>query len=243
MYYNIKSVVNFEYFFFKNQLLNLSIHIGHDTKNWFYDATHYLFGVKNNIIIFNIDYILYSLKRIILVITEIIIKYGEPYIISPFYNYGYRSFCQYFIKKFRFNYYDGLYRGGLVSNFFVLKNLHSSITSSIFIKKTKNLFPSCVIICDSNEFYSCFKEALHIGIIPIGIIDSDLDSRISMYLLAGNNESIIIHIYFILLIYFKIKVSLFLRKKKLFLKCKKILVLYLRYLFYKKLLKKKKFFV
>lgn len=203
----------------RKQLLNLSIHLGHKKKNWLKIYNLYILGFRLGYIIFNLDYILYYLNRVILFLNELFYKYGRMFIISHLRNRGFIGLSYFFFKKLKYGgFYDGKYIGGLISNFFVLKEMKKKKKLKYHINffGFKYFLPSVILILDSNEFYSCFLEALYLGIPSIGVIDSDLYNN-CFYPIFGNNESFFFSIYLLIYIYFLKKKNIFLRKLKYYL--------------------------
>ena len=59
------------------KLLQLNVHLGHNKKNSNSKINKYLYGIRNNFHIFNIEKTLYSLTRIIKLLNKIIAKRGK----------------------------------------------------------------------------------------------------------------------------------------------------------------------
>src|SRR6185437_12536157 len=101
-------------------------------------------------------------------------------------------------------FYDGSFLGGLISNlklFFKLKIL--KLEKCVYNFRTLyKMYPSLVIVSDSNNFYLTIKEANLLGIPSVAFIDSDLDFYYSFFSLFGNNESRITHFFLIFLLLF-----------------------------------------
>src|SRR5579885_415887 len=203
----------------RKQLLNLSFHLGHKKKNWLKVYNLYILGYRLNYVIFNIDYILYYLNRVVLFLNELFYKYGRIFMISHMRNRGFIGLSYFFFKKLKYGgFYDGKYIGGLIFNFFVLKQIKKKKKLQYHINffGFKYFLPSTIVVLDSNEFYSCFFESLYFGIPSIGVVDSDLYYG-CFYPIFGNNESFFFSIYILIYIYFLKKKNIFLRKLRYYL--------------------------
>ena len=110
----------------KRQFLNLSAHIGHKKTKWVHRMSLYIYAVRNDIVIFNIDYIQLSYNRAMLFMQTVFMYGGRFFCLSNFVNVGFRGLSEYFLKKMGFGFYDGRFLGGLVSNFFkIIRNYNN----------------------------------------------------------------------------------------------------------------------
>ena len=175
-----------------SQLFNIQLNLGHIKNKWLKYFDIFILGIRNNFIIFNLDFSILNLKKIINFLIYISFYHIKLFFISNFLNYNSKGLMQYIV---RFNkdagYYDGNFIGGLISNiktFFFMKNLYKK--KNVFnFRKLDYIYPSAVIVGDSNRFYLAIKECFLFGIPSISIIDSDLDFNHGFYLLYGNNDS------------------------------------------------------
>jgi len=217
----------------KKQLLNFSIFLGHSKKKWCKNYTVFIFGFRNNLILINLDYIFYMVTRSLVFIQLLIKFYGNICALSNFVNYNFCGLTQFFLERNFYSFYDGRYIGGLVSNIFHIKNTKKKMLYDFFMNINKlRLLPSCFLIFDSNIFYSCFNEAAFLGIPSIGFLDTDLNFTNCLYPIVGNNESLFIYFYYLIILVFLRKKNVVSRKLKFFNFLLYIYIYILKYKFY-----------
>ncbi len=221
----------------KTQLINLQLNVGHSKGKWLKFFDNVIYGIRHNLIIFNLDFTIYNLRKSLNFIINVTNLRGKLLFISSFINKKKIGMSQYILKSLsEHGYYDGKYIGGLVSNiksFFSIKNLSNKKAIYNFSNLNK-IYPSCVIISDSNRFYLTIKEASYLAVPSISIIDTDLDYYFSFYSLYGNNESKLIHFFLLYINYLGSRIGSFLESKLFFInKVKKLLFFFqLRLLYY-----------
>jgi len=222
------------------QLLNIQLNLGHTKKKWlkFFDV--YIYGIRNNMIIFNLDFSLINLYKFINYLITITFFRNKLFFISNFLNSLNIGLGQYILKNNKLaGYYDGGFIGGLISNlkvFFYMKKL-SKKKNAFNFKRLNLLYPSCVIINDTNRFFLTVKESFLFGIPSITIIDSDLDLMFNFYVLFGNNDSKLISFFFFYICNLAALIGIYNEKIFFFKKfLKKLLFffqLYIIYLYFK----------
>lgn len=229
----------------KNQMLNLLTHLGYKKKKWLKAYSLYIYMVRNGIIIFNIDYIQILLNRALRFLERVLFYEGKVFSISQFVNVGFKGLAEYFFNKLNFGSYDGVFQGGLVSNFFHIRKTKKKIKkpyefrSSFF--RFESRLPSIFLIFDTKEFFGCLKESSYVGVPALSIVDSDVDYRDALYPVVGNSDNIFFNIYILLFVKFLIdnlhRVR-FMKYLKLFLR---LIYFYLKYRVLIALLRVKKF--
>lgn len=126
----------------RKQLINLQFNIGHNKGKWLKFLDFSLYGIRNSLIIFNLDFSVFILRKIAKYIVNVSSLRGRLFFISSFLNSNNVGLSQYVLRKF-FNlhgFYDGSFLGGLISNlklFLKLKRLHKKkvhIILEIYIK-------------------------------------------------------------------------------------------------------------
>lgn len=221
------------YVFTRVQLLNLSLHLGHSKLKWLWYFKPYIYAIYKNNIIINLDLVLFSLKRSLLFISNLLQNYGKVFSISSFVNYKFYGLGNYFMEKIKCGYYDGKYVGGVISNFFQMKYMKKAFFYKFLTNVDKFKFlPSCFLVFDSNNFYSCFVEAAYIGIPSVGFIDTDLNYKNCLYPIISNNESVYIYIYYLILVVFLYKNRNYEVKKHYYVFLVSLYMYILKYMFF-----------
>ena len=185
------------------QLLNIQLNLGHFKGKWIKFFDTYIYGIRNNMIIFNLDFSLINLYKFINYLIFITFFKNKLFFISSFLSSTNIGLGQFILKNNKLaGYYDGVFIGGLVSNlrtFFFMKKLYKK--KNVFnFKRLEFLYPSCVLINDTNRFFLTIKESFFFGIPSISIIDSDLDFNFNFYTLFGNNDSKLVSFFFFIFV-------------------------------------------
>ena len=68
------------------QLINLQLNLGHNKGKWLKFLDFSIYGIRNNLLIFNLDFSLFILRRIILFIINLVSLRGRLFFISSFLN-------------------------------------------------------------------------------------------------------------------------------------------------------------
>lgn len=142
--------------------------------------------------------------------------------------------AQFLLKKLKHAYFDGLYIGGVVSNYLNVSKIKKRyfFEYAFNTQVIKRILPSLVIISSTNNYFYVFHESFLSGMPSVGFIDSDLEFFDSFYPILSNNESKAVD--FFLLISFSCVIKNMLLKKRLkFLILKlKLIWFCLRFYFY-----------
>lgn len=193
----------------KSQLINVSFHLGQLKSKWNAAFGLYIYGIRQNMIIFNIDYSFYNIRRALLFTKQLSLNRVRILSVS---NYNFSEFnglTSFFFKKIKHLYYDGPGFNGLVSNYFSARK--ASFLNLELVQTNINLdinaffFPSVILITSSNHFFSLFMEAARIFIPSIGIVDSDMEYRDLIYPLYGNISSLNFYVLYVYLFYLSLR--------------------------------------
>lgn len=242
MNYNIFLKIKFTRF----DIINFNFQYGKLKSKWNKIFNLFILGVRENLIIFNIDYTLYNLKKACQLIYQINYLKGVGLILWSnliFYKNLFNFYKKIFKKKIKFSYYQGNYYGGLISNFNVFKEKRFLENATFNFKDLRRKNPSFSIIGDSLEFFYIFKECSRKLIPSVSLIDSDLEYRDITYPIPANINSIIGNYFFIHIFILLIRKGLIQRYKEYNERLYKILCLIIKLNIYLNILKYKKIFL
>ena len=174
----------------KNQIVNFILYIGHTKKKQRLNFLSFLYGIRNDLIILNQDFSLLFYKRSLRFFDNVLNFQGKGFFLTNFVNNGFFGMSQYILKKLKQAYFDGLYIGGIVSNY---QNVNK-LKRRYFFEYTYNMrvirriLPSLIIISSTNNYYYAFHESANLGLPSVGFVDSDLEFFDSFYPIFANNE-------------------------------------------------------
>ena len=173
------------------QLFNLISYIGHTKKKQRLNFLSYLYGIRNDLIILNQDFSLLLYKRSLRFFYEVLFFYARGFFSTNFVNQGFYGFAEYLLKLVNHAYFDGLYVGGVVSNYQNIQRIKKRyfFEYAFNIKVIRRILPSLIIISSTNNYYYAFRESVMSGIPSVGFIDSDLEFFDSFYPILGNNDN------------------------------------------------------
>lgn len=226
-------IKNLKLNFTRLQLLNLSLFLGHKRTKWTKFYSLFLLGFRKNLLLINLDYILYMINKSLIFFSFLTHRYGNICALSNFVNYNFAGLTQFFLEKNFYSFYDGRYIGGLVSNIFYIrytKKRYKYDFVSNFLKL--RILPSSFLIFDSNKFFSCFLEASYLGLPSVGFLDTDLNFKMCLYPIFSNNESFFIQCYYLIILIFLRKKAVIFRKLKFLKFLLHIYIYLLKYIFY-----------
>ena len=175
----------------KQQLLNFVSYLGHTKKKQRLNFLSYLYGIRNDLIIFNQDFSLLFYKRSLRFFFNILLFQGKGYFLTNFVNNGFFGMAQYILKTLKQAFFDGLYVGGVVSNYQNVSKLKKRyfFEYAFNFRTIKRILPSLIIISSTNNYYYAFHESMMLGIPSVGFIDTDLEFFDSFYPILVNNEN------------------------------------------------------
>jgi ribosomal protein S2 len=203
----------------KKQFVNLQFNLGHSKRKWIRFMDTVFVGVRNNMLIFNLDYTLLVFKRAISFIIDLVSMRGRLFFVSSFLNSAGIGLSQHLLLgENRHGFYDGPFIGGLVSNIRLFLNVIQLRRKKVAFNfyNLSFYYPSCVVVGDSNKFFFTIKESLFLGIPSVSLIDSDLFFSDSFYPVFGNNESIFSIFFFSYMFALSAKLGRY-KEKRLFL--------------------------
>lgn len=187
-----------------NQLIGSDFYLGYFKNNWNPMINYFLLGYYRNINIFNLNLTYNLLKISFNLLTNIILKKGNIWIINEKFLY--------FNKILDFLKLNNKFKNLLFFNNKWPKGLLSNYKKVIFIKDNK--FPNIIFISNLEKNNYVVNESYILNIPTIGIIDSKDNPYNVLYPIPGNTKSLKA-IYFIYLLLFKnIFYSSNLKKKK-----------------------------
>jgi len=174
------------------QLFSYNVHLGHHKTRWNPQVSPFLYGIRNNVHIINLEYTFYMLRRSLYFIKEIIANRGNILFLNltiGTYKYLLKKLNKtgQFVANFK-------YIGGLLTNFRNVKSCYRTL------RKMKRL-PSAIIVTKLSACPTIVQEAKKLNIPIIGIVDSNNNPNNFTYPIPGNAESIVsIKFYYALFI-------------------------------------------
>lgn len=188
----------------KEQLLNLSMHIGQIKKKWNKVMTVLIIGIRHSVLLLNLDYFFYNFAKILLFCSFIFCYYGKVVSYSNVTNLSTGGMSGFLLKRSNNLFYDGPYIGGILSNIYGLRQrlrktvkLNQPIHHNLYKLRLK--IPDFALIFNTHYFYYLVNEAACLGIPALSVVDSELDFLDSTYFLIGNPLSVFFSVYVILL--------------------------------------------
>ena len=206
-------------------LLEAGVHFGHNVKRWNPKMENYIFGVRNNIHIFDLRVTLESLNTALVKIHETVSKSGKVLFV------GTKKQCADTVKELAENsnnyFVNKRWLGGTLTNWKTISNsinrlndLEETINDPSFINsvskkellertrekdklqlnlggiKELNGKPDLLIIFDVLKDKLAVLEAKKLNIPIIGIVDTNSDPEFVDYVIPGNDDAIrSIHLY------------------------------------------------
>jgi small subunit ribosomal protein S4 len=183
------------------QLANSNLHIGSDIKYFVKYNYHYVIGLRNNIIIFNLQYVLYRLRIAMFFLTNIISKRGKLLILDT--SIININLIEHLGKKIRQSYYNRKWICGTFTNFKRIYKVFKRVNKldhnlNYKIKKTYLKFqgfkslkrpPNITFIWNIQKNKWSFLELFRLQLPIISIIDSDLPCFGISHFIPGNDDS------------------------------------------------------
>ena len=200
-------------------LLEAGVHFGHNVRRWNPKMENYIFGVRNNIHIFDLRITLESLNASLLKIHETISKSGKILFV------GTKKQCAEAIKELAEtsnNYFvNKRWLGGTLTNWKTISNsinrlndLETTLNDPVFINsvskkelltrsrekdklqlnlggiKDLNGKPDLIVIFDVIKDKLAVLEAKKLNIPIVGIVDTNADPELIDYIIPGNDDAI-----------------------------------------------------
>lgn len=208
--YKYKNIVNLTI----KDLLEARLHLGHKNNKLNIKLLPYIFGVRHNINIFNLDKIVISLRLVFKALTEIIKQRGNIFLLGTTSTLPMNDIFNYLLKKYSKSnknethlYINGFigkkWIGGLFSNWKGILQFLKYIKTSNKKNTTRyqkylnylqginsnnsKLIPDFVFSFNGDKV--ALNEITQLNIPIIGINDTDLDPDFFLYNLIGNDDS------------------------------------------------------
>ncbi len=203
--------------FTMRDLLNSGIHFGHHPRRWNPKMDQYLFGVRNNVHIINLEQTAPMLYQAMEAVRDIAKDGGrilfvgtKPQASSIIAEYAQRC-GQYYVNH--------RWLGGMLTNWKtisksikrlqeyeeMLQQGESGFTKKELLQLTRNRnkldrsiggikemggAPDLVFVIDTNKEMTAVREALKLGLPVVGVVDSNCDPTMITYPIPGNDDAI-----------------------------------------------------
>lgn len=183
-------------------LLDSGVHLGHNKKKWNPEVSKYIYGIRDDIHIINLEYTVVLLRRALRFVNKIAYNHGTLLFVAT------DDTTSNVMKSAAIlcnqPYINGKWLGGTLTNYTVLINkLHKLIENNqIYDKKhykfykyykalinTKKL-PDALFIINPNKNSLPIKEAIKMNIPIISVLDTNSSNSGIMYPIPGNDDSI-----------------------------------------------------
>ncbi len=200
-------------------LLEAGVHFGHNVRRWNPKMENYIFGVRNNIHIFDLRITIESLNASLVKLHEVVTKSGKVLFV------GTKKQCSETVKELADTsnnfFVNKRWLGGTLTNWKTISNsinrlndLDSTINNPEFINsvskkellersrekdklqlnlggiKDLNGKPDLIVIFDVIKDKLAVLEANKLGIPIIGIVDTNADPELIDYVIPGNDDAI-----------------------------------------------------
>ena len=200
-------------------LLEAGVHFGHNVRRWNPKMENYIFGVRNNIHIFDLRITLEALNASLLKIHETISKSGKILFV------GTKKQCAETIKELAETsnnfFVNKRWLGGTLTNWKTISNsikrlndLETTLNDPVFINsvskkelltrsrekdklqlnlggiKDLNGKPDLIVIFDVIKDKLAVLEAKKLNIPIVGIVDTNADPELIDYIIPGNDDAI-----------------------------------------------------
>ncbi len=200
-------------------LLEAGVHFGHNVRRWNPKMEQYIFGVRNNIHIFDLRITLEALNNSLLKIHETVSKSGKILFV------GTKKQCADSVKELAESsnnfFVNKRWLGGTLTNWKTISNsinrlndLESSLNDSAFTNsvskkellersreknklhlnlggiKDLNGKPDLIVIMDVIKDKLAVLEAKKLNIPIVGIVDTNADPELIDYVIPGNDDAI-----------------------------------------------------
>ena len=199
-------------------LLEAGVHFGHNVRRWNPKMDSYIFGVRNNIHIFDLRITLESLNSCLVKLHETVSKSGKILFVGT--KNAAQSIIEEEAKRCDMPYVNRRWLGGLLTNFKTvrgsikrLKEIEAMQTDGSFdhINKKEQLMytrelekleanlsgikdmkgiPDALFIIDVGYENIAVKEAIKLSIPVVGIVDSNNNPKNIDYVIPGNDDAI-----------------------------------------------------
>lgn len=154
-------------------LLEARVHFGHKAGCWTRYVKPYLYGIRNNIHIFNLNTTLVNLHRALNVTGHIAYQGGVILFVNE--RPQFEALTQFTARECKEYFVTSWKPGTLTNSFKLLKTM-----------RTPDLF----VFLSVPRSKTAIKEALTYGVPMVGVVDSDCNPNFILYPIPGNDDSI-----------------------------------------------------
>ena len=203
--------------FSMRQLMDAGVHFGHNTRRWNPKMSSYLFGVRNNVHIIDLEQTVPLFYRGLNAVRDVVSQGGRVLFVGTKHQAqekiasSARQCGQYFVNS--------RWLGGMLTNWrtisFSIKRLREleteivdqavKLTKKELLEKTRELkkleqalggikdmggLPDIIFIIDTNKEDIAVKEAQKLGIPVVAILDSNSDPSGIAYPVPGNDDAL-----------------------------------------------------
>ena len=200
-------------------LLEAGVHFGHNVRRWNPKMQEYIFGIRNNIHIFDLRITLEALNTSLVKIHEIISKSGKILFV------GTKKQCAESVKELAENsnnfFVNKRWLGGTLTNWKTISNsinrlndlevtindptFANSVSKKELLEKSRekdklqlnlggikdlNGKPDLIVIMDVVKDKLAVLEAKKLNIPIVGIVDTNADPELIDYVIPGNDDAI-----------------------------------------------------
>lgn len=199
------------------QMLEAGVHFGHQKRFWNPKMAPYIFGVRHQIHIINLEYTLALYKDAVNFLGGIAAKKGKVLFVGT--KRGAQEIIREEAKRCGMPYVDHRWLGGMLTNYKTirqsirrLKDLETMRDDGSFDRLTKkealmmtreleklykNLsgikdmggLPDALFVIDIGQEKTAIAEAKRLSIPVVGIVDSNYDPALVDYMIPGNDDS------------------------------------------------------
>src|SRR5690606_24448997 len=203
--------------FTMRQLLEAGVHFGHNTRRWNPKMAPYLFGVRNNIHIIDLQQTVPMLYRAMQAVREVAASNGRVLFVGTK-RQASQTIAEAAQRRGQY-YVDHRWLGGMLTNWKTvsqsiqrLKELdetlsqdNSGLTKKELLRLTRERDklnralggirdmgapPDILVVIDTNKEAIAIKEANKLGIPVVAVVDSNSDPDDINYIIPGNDDSL-----------------------------------------------------
>lgn len=219
------------------QLLVFNQHLGNNLLKINNFISSFFFGVRQQHIIFNLNFTFFIYRRSIFYLIQLLNKNGKIFIINQ--NVFSRIKFKFLFNNLNVGYLNNKWLNGLLTGFYfqlqsilrffdyryIIRTLHLNPVLKNYLKKKQNKFkgilnlnkriPSCVIFANTYKNLAVLHESNLLGISSIGFLDSSLKNLKLTYGIPSNDRSFIAEIFLYIILRNIILLSYYYRIQKI----------------------------
>ncbi len=199
------------------QMLEAGVHFGHQKRFWNPKMAPYIFGVRHQIHIINLEHTLPLYREALNFLGGIVAKKGKVLFVGT--KRGAQDIIREEASRCGMPYVDKRWLGGMLTNYKTirqsirrLKDLETMQTDGSFVRLTKKEalmrtremtklqsalngikdmggLPDALFVIDIGHEKTALMEAKKLGIPVVGIVDTNYDPNLVDYVIPGNDDS------------------------------------------------------